>query len=394
MNYIIFPGELDIRRGGPSGYLANLQEGIQEIQREKEVRFISKRSDGIISKDKVGKLKKIIGKSNFLTEKIMKRKSIQLRHFPIHHELSSIVFQKGDIVHVHNVMDYNFLMKYNLNGAKVILTPHTPESIADEFVEVIRSNFNNQRLKLKNYKSTIKKIEDSVFNKCEYFIFPSKESMEIYSSFIQDFDKIMLEKKIFFNLTGSKPLNYFIPKDAFRSKLGISQEAFVISYIGRHNSIKGFDILVKVAKEIYKIDKDIIFISGGTGNIKSDSPNFIEVGWTDDPGSIVNASDLFILPNRNTYFDLVMLEVLSLGIPVIASSTGGNKSIAKLTEGIILFENENITELVQKILILINNRDNLIKMGELNRSCYYEYFTLQHFSKRYLEVLKQIKNKE
>ena len=53
--------------------------------------------------------------------------------------------------------------------------------------------------------------------------------------------------------------------------------------------------------------------------------HWIEVGWTNDPHSLIAASDVFVLPNHETYFDLILLEVLSLGVPVVMSRTGGNK---------------------------------------------------------------------
>lgn len=55
-----------------------------------------------------------------------------------------------------------------------------------------------------------------------------------------------------------------------------------------------------------------------------------EVGWTNDSQSIIAASDVFVLPNRETYFDIIMLEVLSCGKIVIASRTGGNKYFEKI----------------------------------------------------------------
>ncbi|MDT3499240.1 glycosyltransferase family 4 protein, partial [Bacillus toyonensis] len=195
-------------------------------------------------------------------------------------------------------------------------------------------------------------VEEEAFRNCEYFIFPSEESMEIYSTFIKDFYDIMKDKKIYYNPTGCEKLSYKLSRDEFRDKYNIPKDAFLISYIGRHTKIKGFDILKDVAKEINKIDGNIFFVSGGTGDIKSESENFIEVGWTDDPGSIVNASDLFILPNKSTYFDLVLLEVLSIGTPVLASNTGGNKSVGKLTDGVRLFESGNVKDVISEILYL------------------------------------------
>ncbi|BCA34280.1 glycosyltransferase family 4 protein [Bacillus thuringiensis] len=391
MNYIVFPGELDLRRGGPSGYIANLNEGLKTIGGNQEVNLIVNENvlTAVESKNKISKLKSILGKSNFITERIMEKKSIDLRDITIRSKLQNTNFSHSDVIHLHNVMDYNKIKEYNFSS-KLVLTPHTPESVADEFVDVVRNTFKNQNLKLKRYKNKIKEVEDRAFKECEYFIFPSKESMEIYTTFVDGFEEIIKDKKVYFNMTGSKPLSYKMNQKEFREKYGIAQDAFVISYIGRHNSIKGFDILKEAAKAIHEIDPNIIFVSGGTGDIKAESDNFIQIGWTDDPGSIVNASDLFVLPNRNTYFDLVLLEVLSLGTPVLASNTGGNKTVAHLTKGVKLFENEDIEELVSNILNFKKSQDVLLEMEKENIKCFNENFTLEKFAERYINILGQI----
>lgn len=392
MNYIIFPGEINLRKGGPSGYIANLSQGLQSIGAANNVNIISEEKSLISStKSRMSKLKNFIGKSELVTEYLMAKKSVNLRDISIKQKLEDTTFNANDLLHVHNVMDYHSLRKYNLSS-KVLLTPHTPESVADEFVNVIRNNYNNQSLKLKKYWKTIKDIEDQVFRDCQYFMFPSEEAMGIYKDFVKDFDKVIKDKKVFFNLTGSKPLNFQFNREEFRRKLNIDNDAFVISYIGRHDAIKGFDLLNEVAKAVYKIDPKIVFLSGGTGPIKSDSPNFIQMGWTDDPGSIVNCSDLFILPNKNTYFDLVLLEVLSLGTPVLASNTGGNKTISKLSDGVVNFESNNLDEIIRTIFELKEREDLLVSMRHRNKQIFELNFTLDKFAGRYLKVLNDINN--
>lgn len=391
MKYIVFSGKLDIRSGGPSGYIANLCQGLHGIGEDKNVLIISEDNNSLISKSKrkLSTLKKILGKSNFILEKFIENKTIYARDLSIRNKLKETEFRSEDIIHVHSIMDYYMLENYKPNS-KIVLTPHTPESVADEYIELVKKEYNNPNLKLTNFKRKIKQIELEAFKKCEYVIFPSKESMEIYSTFIENFYEIIRGKKVYYNMTGSHPLNFKLNRSDFRRKYNISQDAFVISYIGRHNKIKGFDILKEVAKEIYKIDPSIIFVSGGLGTIKAESPNFIEIGWTNDPGSIINSSDLFILPNRNTYFDLVLLEVLSLGKPVLASKTGGNKTIGKLTSGVQLFESENISEIISQIIYYKQNKEYLLKMGKENKNSYENNFTLEKFASRYLEILNQI----
>jgi len=394
MNYIVFPEDLDIRRGGPSGYIANLERGITDLKNKTNIEIISS-SQGLKSIDEKSNFKrfaeKFIGKSKLLTESYYLYKFLRKdRMANINEKLSSVTFESNDIIHVHSVLDYYSLSKKGILG-KIVLTPHTPESIATEITNMIRLKFNSN-MELNKLLGKIKKVERYAFQECEYFIFPSKEAMSIYSEFVEGFDEYINNKKVYFNLTGCNKLKSKLDKIEFRKRYNIPEKAFLISYVGRHSKIKGYDILLDVANELKRIDPNIYIVTAGSGGIRSNSENqnLIEIGWTDDPGSVINSSDLFLLPNRNTYFDLALLEVLSIGTPVLASRTGGNISVGKLTNGIRLFENGNIDEIIRIILSLKDNPELLGGMKADNIRCYNENFTITKFAERYLKILQEI----
>ena len=98
-----------------------------------------------------------------------------------------------------------------------------------------------------------------------------------------------------------------VNREDFRKKYGIPDNAFVISYAGRHNEIKGYADLKRLGEKLLA-DKNVYFLIAGkeepmTG-LKND--HWIEVGWTNDPHSLIAASDVFVLPN---HVQLVMPSV-------------------------------------------------------------------------------------
>jgi glycosyltransferase involved in cell wall biosynthesis len=168
------------------------------------------------------------------------------------------------------------------------------------------------------------------------------------------------------------------------NKYNIPSGSLRVCYIGRHNEVKGYAFLRKVAKEIWK-KEDVYFIVGGTqAPLKGlNDKRWIELGWVKTP-ELLNCIDVFILPNKETYFDIILLEVLRQGVPVIISKTGGNKWFAsKNMEGIKCFEYGNIDSCVSLIQRIVLQKKNglLPEIGCSNK----EYFCKELSMARYIE---------
>ena len=118
--------------------------------------------------------------------------------------------------------------------------------------------------------------------------------------------------------------------------------------------------------------------------------HWIEIGWTNDPHSLIAASDVFVLPNHETYFDLILLEVLSLGIPVVMSRTGGNKYFEQFKQPGLKFYN-TLEEAKNSILEIkkmpaLELYDAKQKILEMFR----EEFTVEQFAKNYVRIISEI----
>lgn len=302
-------------------------------------------------------------------------------------------FNDYSIIHFHTVRDlyvYRGLLK-DYNGI-VLLTSHCPEPPAREAINRISkrcpSIMLNLMFKLFQY------IDVFAFKKADYIFFPCEDAEEPYKKNWNFFNKLKKEKEDYFKyvLTG---ISKAIPERSRSSILeqhNIEKNNFVISYIGRHNYVKGYGDLVEIGRRILSTTSDCTFLIAG--KIESISPldnkNWIEVGYTTDAHSYMNACDVFILPNKETYFDLVMLEVISLGKPVVASRTGGNKFFEKKgANGIFLYD--SIDEAIN-IIKMLSKKDSktLQKLGESNREFYYNYCTSEKMYNSYVQQIEEI----
>lgn len=256
---------------------------------------------------------------------------------------TGICFDKYDIIFFHQAYDM-YIERDKLKTYKgiVILQSHCPEPQSHEMY-ALQSSFVKKTIPnlLKRYE----KIDEYAFERADYLIFPCEEAEEPYFKCWDYFKELHTRKKdrIKFLLTGIVPA--IAKRNRFKvlDELNIPQDSFVISYVGRHNSVKGYDILKNIASTYLQCDEGSWFVIAGKEYplTRLNHPRWKEIGWTTDAHSYIKASDVFVLPNRETYFDLVMLEILSLGKIVVASRTGGNRYFEnKGVKGVFLYDNE------------------------------------------------------
>ena len=295
-----------------------------------------------------------------------------------------------DAVHFHSTLDL-FLLRETLNHyrGKVILTSHSPQPLSQE----ITDKFNSFEKVLVGEKAINDFImfDKYAFERADYVIFPCEDAEEPYVNRWPDFIKIKHQNpdKFKYCLTGTIRAEAKIPRSDIRTKYKIPNDAFVLCFVGRHNKIKGYDRFIRIAENLMQKDENIYaLVAGDPGPVPSpQQKRWIEVGWTNDPHSIINASDIFLLPNEETYFDMVLLEVLSLGVPIVTTNTGGNKYFGdKYEPGISLFDTDDQCEnIISRIKCMSIGELNTIK--EKNQAFYNENFTPKAFAERYVKVI-------
>jgi glycosyltransferase involved in cell wall biosynthesis len=373
--------------GGPVGYLFNVHKALAKhninninfIQplHYNNINIIKKLIKMIIPK----KIKKLI-----INYKLVN--SIYYNNTDINYN-----FNEYDAVHFHttNALFMNRFNLKNYNG-KVILMSHSPKPAHMEIIEDQLSRF--EKLYYGKKLKSIKKIDKFAFSRADYIIFPCHEAKEPYEknwTYFLEIENNNIEKFKYLP-TGCNKCYAKLTEKEIRETYKIPYDAFVICYIGRHNETKGFDVLKKLGEAIINKNENIYFlIAGNEGPIKKlNHERWIEVGWTNDPHSLINACNLFLLPNKETYFDLILLEVLSLGKLLLISDTGGNKYYKKFDEKGIYYFN-NINEALKLIYDIKNLEPEYVRNLELsNLKLFDEYFTMDVFLENYISLLDNI----
>lgn len=394
-NKLIYFPENEIRPcGGPAGYLYNLRIGLEDINHVSDVDFLPPVKGGI---EKNARLRNVVPARIKDLRRLKNMLAYSSKKIAVNSELS-----RYDLIHFEKAEDLYFAREF-LEGykGKVVLTTHCPCAPHRELIDRLNPK---DAERCKAQLSGLELITDYAFKRADYIVFPCREAEEPYFNTWPRYPEVRKEEKIRYLPTGIAPCCAKRSRSDVRNQYGIPDDAFLVCYVGRHNEVKGYPDLIQAAKCVLErqskkisspsSSQDIWFLIAGKEEplCGLDDDNWIEAGWTDDPHSLIAASDVFVLPNRQTYFDLVLLEVLSLGIPVIASSTGGNKYFQNLGEtGIFYFDNP--MELADRIMDVaaLPGRE-LVRRGKVNEALFAKRFSAEVFAEGYLKLVNELLN--
>lgn len=407
---IYFDWILDGRAGGPPGYLYNLKMGLEKIEQSQKVYFAVRSNDCTCSghNDLINKfsnnffLSKTTAKSLSENYKsLTSQKYESMCTFLSRHDymcltpsfLQMIEPQRRHIIHVHTSIDavkvHNSLVRHGARHTiKIVLTSHCPEMPAKEASEIAYSEGLPRNL-AESYYFTHLEVDMLAFRVSDVIVFPCVDSLEPYYA-SSPYKEIFRHKDIRFMLTGVPELTVSNSYNVLNEQWGAANK-FIICFAGRHNSIKGYDRLIDFGVKLLDKNDDIfIYVLGRKGPIASpEHDRWVEVGWTDNPGHFISAADVFVLPNLQTYFDLILLEALSVGAIVVTSNTGGNKFFANNFPGIFLCDsNSEFESIILKIKAM--SKDEREHLSKENRELYKKIFTVENFARSYIDLLESI----
>lgn len=137
-------------------------------------------------------------------------------------------------------------------------------------------------------------------------------------------------------------------RSAARRRLGIDADAFLLVFVGRVAPVKGVDVLVEAVRQLATRQPRLRVLAlgslSGTYNGRAERSPYAEevvsaadglpiafLGCLDNRSArfrqCLAAADAAVIPSRFEPFGLVAIECLAMGLPVIASDTGGLREI-------------------------------------------------------------------
>ncbi len=251
---------------------------------------------------------------------------------------------------------FKILSKYKFNSTDLILvqgifTPYVSKFCIKNkltYNYYIRdennlNEFNNYWVGFKKYLKYLKDLID--FIPLNNYMLQNKLALLNANKIISNskFIANLLLKK--FNLNSKIILPEIDLCEFEKVKLNKSGQKY-ITFIGGHNAMKGYDIVLKIAKQLpnYK------FLIIGNYPKKYVIGNITYLPWQKHILEVYKKSKLILVPSRwKEAYGRVVMEANCLNIPVISSGQGGLVEANEFGE--IIYDFENVETWIEKIKV-------------------------------------------
>jgi glycosyltransferase involved in cell wall biosynthesis len=186
-----------------------------------------------------------------------------------------------------------------------------------------------------------------------------------------------------------------LPRDEARRQLGLSNDAFVIGATGRLAPEKDYlsltEAFARARSEIPQLAAAVL----GDGPLAEELCKTTRArgvaglhfhGYRADAVSLLTAFDVFVQPSLTEGISLSVIEAMAAGLPIIATSVGGNPEAVGYGEAGILVPPRDVEALTQAILSLERDADLRRRLAEAARGRVRTHFSIEATARAYEQL--------
>ena len=195
----------------------------------------------------------------------------------------------------------------------------------------------------------------------------------------------------------------------FRGRYGLSPEVFTAGILARIEPYKGHLHIVEAAQRLKGEGRRLQILIAGVGGYEEELRGEVArrgledtvffLGFQSDVAPVLSVLDVQLNASYGTETSsLSILEGMSMGLPAIVSSYGGNPWLIDDGEDGLIFPNRDSAALAGYIARLMDEPETLERMGRRAEEIFQARFTGQIFAKNveqvYLDLLKGVSHGE
>ncbi|MBX7054539.1 MAG: glycosyltransferase family 4 protein [Pyrinomonadaceae bacterium] len=184
------------------------------------------------------------------------------------------------------------------------------------------------------------------------------------------------------------------------SKAAELRDRVLIGSVGSLTERKGHNLLIAAMPRILESVPNAHLMIVGEGPMRAELEQLIDrnglreqvalVGFRENVAPLLSEMDLYVHPSIHEPFGISILEAMAAKKCVVATSVEGVPEI--VLEGItgVLVPPKNCSALSEKIVSLLQNDDQRLRMGEAGRRRVEEHFTIGRVVNEYQAIYKSL----
>jgi len=180
----------------------------------------------------------------------------------------------------------------------------------------------------------------------------------------------------------------------------INEKELLILTIANLRSVKNIPLLIEAAGHLVNKYTDLQFVVIGEGGQRQYLEKLIEihaltdhfhlVGTINDLVPILTRADIGVLTSTSESLSNALIEYSLAGLPVVASDVGGNREIIEDGKTGFLFESNKLEQLIEKLTVLIKNKNLRNTLGKAGREKALSRFSMDRCLKEYERYYENI----
>jgi glycosyltransferase involved in cell wall biosynthesis len=179
--------------------------------------------------------------------------------------------------------------------------------------------------------------------------------------------------------------------------------SIVVGVVARLDLQKGFEYLLRAARELCKMFPGLKIVIAGEGPDRSAIEEMIEqyglqssvvlAGQQSNMPAVYAAMDIFVLPSLNEGLPMTVLEAMAASKPVIATRVGAIPSVIRDGENGLLLVPKDTEGLRNAVASLLNDPARRRRLGDQAHAWVSQNYTSEAMALKYREMYEEVLGK-